>query len=336
MAGESNMAPNPENRLHQNPISVRNVQTPRIPKWEPKTHIPTLNERLRLAAAGRVLLIASALTSGGLATQHHIEHSEPISPAGITNDIKGIVPTAQKDIDALFNTNLAPKKAVSAFDNNNLKSQHIAAGPYGNAEAATDQQIQDFINKTTPILKKSNPGEAAPVFNILLPLNPANATDIVVNKEILDQGLRHNIYQNIETKGKNVPFYLPLVEGSNRVTARVVTNMAGISDIQLHYHLNNGQEIDVDLAFGNGFFAPTEIMKSIPTYDTRTINTQKDIAAVPTKEFDLSQNPHVVLFQTTGPLNASISSSAAWNGNMDLNPNIATNGTKVQFISSTN
>lgn len=329
------MATTPEKKLSQPPTLARK-EAPVAPSSRRETkppYVPTLSERFRIASIRTIL--AAAAIGAGLGAQHHVEYSEPLSPEGIAQDIGAIPLTAQQDIDRLaryfgWNIHLEPK--TPPLDNGQIKPQHIKAGPEGNAEAATKEQIQTFVNKTTPLLEKPTNEKAAPIVNILLPLNPENTRDVVVSKDALTQGLRHNIYKKIQIIGTDVPFYIPIVEGAEKVAVKTAFNASGIRDIYLRYHLKNGQEIDMDVALGDNNFIPTNTMTNIPTYNPSVLKTQTERDTVPTKEFDLSQNPRVDLFHVLGSSLVSISGS--WSGNIGVDISIATDGGKVQYISS--
>jgi hypothetical protein len=191
---------------------------------------------------------------------------------------------------------------VPSIYDNNAEINYIKAGV--NVQPATGQQISDFLNAAPPVIEASAPGDKnIPQIEMMDPVIPQGSETIKITKSIYSlpenpEIVQSNVGFNLN-KGDNLP--VPLIEGAKTVDAKVALLATGNTfGIDLRYHLNDGQVLTASLIFADRNFAPTDVFKNLPQYDTRF---WKGFAWTPDsvyQTFDLSQNPDFSLLKASG------------------------------------
>jgi hypothetical protein len=176
----------------------------------------------------------------------------------------------------------------SIYDGNSDKTQGIKAGPGGNAQPITIEAVKELINQVTPVFEQPKPGEQAPKVEMILPVNPEKAT-VSVTRIPRQGGSESSPYydsdEDIHISGVDAPFYLPIVTGAKKLSMTACGTNGVITYLELTYSLNNGQPLHARVNFGDTNYVFTDILKSVPTFNT---NRNYKIEDMPVKEFDLS------------------------------------------------
>lgn len=175
---------------------------------------------------------------------------------------------------------------------------------------ATPEQIREFMDRRLPEFKNPDSGKNAPSIEILAPFDARISKTITVtkrysvNERMPDPDRYYSFSTEISISGEDVPFYLPLIEGANKVDAKRRLE-AHTSTIVLRYHLNDGRFLTgyiTSLGVEGGDwekFKLTETAKNLPAFDTSiTKNTPQD--SMPTIQFDLTQRPTIDLIHSSG------------------------------------
>lgn len=259
------------------------------------------------------------------ARQHHIETKQPLSPAGITRDIQAI-PGQVADW-------LNPKIEVPLTFDPNASENIVKAGV--NAQPATPEQIQEFLNQTPPVFEEPKAGGFTPTIQMLLPVNLDDAKEVKIVKTYLENKGETAYYFSgniISITGENIPFYIPLLPGAKKVGVKAEANAFGINSIDFLYYFNDGKIRGAVLNLGDRNFTPTDILKGIPQYNANVLKTKEKKDAVPTQEFDLSQNPLIDLFHVNGTAEMGF---GVGNGNdsFNLSSSFATENGKALYLS---
>lgn len=307
------------NEVFYQPARPVPTEKPVKPEISPK--------KLSLLARLAIVLGSVAITGGvGLSAQHHIEAQEELSLPGIGRDIGAIPQTAEKDYHLALRALGLEIVVPSVFDNNLWgKQQGLVNGT--NARPATKEEIQKLLEQNLvfenpkpaphplrdPVERKAY-WESLPTVSIPMPVDLRKAQRVDVTKVNGD----NSVYFDFIITGDDVPFYIPLPPGVKNVEAR--TKDKGIL---FTYFLNNGRTITGRVLLGRGNFSYTGA-KDIPiTPDIRN--------AEPKKDFDLTQNPFVDIFHTSGPSKISIDflTRDGENFGPPLNPSLIENGGKT-------
>lgn len=134
----------------------------------PKKEGPPLGKKIKkgLAIARNTGLATVAAGTVGLATQHHVEYQEPLSPQGIVRDIGSIPFMAIEDYNRVIEK-IHPKSAPivpETFNSKNPDKQYVQAG-----KNATPISESEFISLTKDSIKPLETGKF-PDVSIVLPV----------------------------------------------------------------------------------------------------------------------------------------------------------------------
>jgi hypothetical protein len=233
-----------------------------------------------------LVVIIVAFEVGGTAYTE-LNNNEPVS-----------VQTLKVDATHPWNFGLV---VISPYDNN-AEINNIKAGV--NARPATQEEIKNFLNSTSPILEQPKPGENAPTIRVMMPFNPENATSATIKNnpvENLQMKVKFTeLMTNIE--GNNVPIPIPLIEGAGKVDLKIQIR-TGTPAIDFRYYLNDGRLIRAHLYFYDNNYVPTNLFKEIPAYNYAKLKLTPDqVDALPAKEFNLNDNSIIELFRTSGSI----------------------------------
>ncbi len=260
----------------------------RQPEKDPKTKKPLI-QRLVNNLALRIVLAGTALAGTGYAAYE-------------------IFPPIQRIVDqqVLERFGLKETPVPPTFDNNAVE-QIVKAGPNGNAQRATPEQIQKFLQETPPVLEKPKVGEHASKIKMLFPVDLENAKNVKIINSIVDtkggNSSSTNYYYFQEPNlylSEGDLFNLPLIKGARTVDVKVSTNKYRMVDIVFSYHLNDGQTVKTRLAlWGNNLPISTDILTNIPKYSPSGNSVLDDVT--PTQKFDLTENSSIPLFRASGP-----------------------------------
>lgn len=318
------------------PVPEPQVKPAPVP-FEKRREKPPPKKRLGLyfRLAGALL----AMSAGGTAIQHHIQEGEPLSPSGIMADVKGILPTAEKNIDSLagmagLNIHLEPE--VAPYNPDSTKAQTIKAGTDGNARPATPEEIENLLNQTPPAYgERPKHGEQAPKIKMILPVNPEDAKRVNIRISPPRNAKEYQFnFLYMQIRGDDVPFYLPLMEGAKKADVKTVMySWGGISGIELRYYLADGKQIAFRINFADLNFTPTPILESTPQYNPNIVKTHSEVEALPAKEFYLNPNSRIDLFHSKGTTNLVIMVSSinatSYGDSFALSPSLETSAEGV-------
>lgn len=183
---------------------------------------------------------------------------------------------------------------------------------------ATPDQIKEFMNRRLPNFERPASGKNAPSIEITAPFDARTAKSITVtkvyspNERMPDPDRYYSLYNLISIKGDDVPIYLPLLEGANKVDVkRRLGGKASMGTIVLRYHLNDGRIltgyiVPNSVEDGNWErFKPTDTVNNLPAYDPNILKNAPE-ETTPTMSFDLNQNPLIDLFHVSGSVTVAL------------------------------
>ncbi|MBI2049595.1 hypothetical protein HYT32_01695 [Candidatus Roizmanbacteria bacterium] len=263
--------------------------------------------RLIVKFGTAIILTGGTALSGTAAYNHHTQEGELINLSGIKRDIAAI----PREIEDLWNTIFDPSAIAQEnaksliFDNEEIE-QKVKTGPNGNAEAITDAQTKEFLKQKPAVVEIPSLEEPTARIQVLMPVDPENANVRIVKFYYHNGYHSHEFYLN----GDNTPFYMPLIEGAEKVEAkRWFNRWKGkeiTTNIDLIYRLNNGQIIGAFISFWDQNFIPTEAMENLPSYDNESITNNTPRDTFPAQSFDLTQNSNIDLLDVSGSTKISM------------------------------
>lgn len=223
-------------------------------------------------------------------------------------------------VDALHPWNIGIKAIPSTFDNNasmhSITDESISGGTAYerepvfvkagvNAVSATEKDIQQLLNQQPTVMIKPEPKGYASIVEMVLPFNPENAQEIKIVKSYALTGPNDNdaYYVGAEEVyiiGKDVPFFIPLINGAQSVNIKSFDLKYGVNSIEFDYNLKDGQKKKLTMVVVNSNFVLSDALKACPRYERDSYETTDEKWALPTKEFDLTTKNAVDLFHVTG------------------------------------
>jgi len=272
----------------------------------------------RKIATGAIAGIV-AFEGGGMAYTE-LNNNEPVSAHTL-------------QVDAMHPWNIGLENiTVSANYDPTAEVNFIKAGV--NAVPATPEEIKNFLNQTPPVLERPKAGENAPTIRIIIPFSPENAKAVTIRNEFVERN--SNFVPIVKVNGENIPFYIPLIEGAEKVDVKTSVNGNTIVGIDFLYYLNNGQTIRMWIGgFTSKNFIPKDTLKDVPAYDySRLGNTVPNPDILPAKEFILNNDSLIRLFDISGPAELGLNFDSSNVGG--LTPLFLTRDGKVLYSSSGN
>lgn len=292
---------------------ISQVKTPETPKLPELLRIKP-SRRALIVRLAKILLAAAAIA--GPATHHQINYESELNLPAVGRDISS-VPGFYWDLGKDTIADLLDKiqTVPETFDKNAIE-QTVKAGPNGNAKAATEQQIQEFLNQVPPVFEEPKVGGYAPEIKMFLPVDLTDGSSIKIVNQLRNTKGGYNGGYFSSPDSHHSDFYsfsephiyikegglfsLPLIAGAKTVELKVSANQYRISDIEIVYTLNDGQKLKGYLALWDNKYIPTDIFNSIPRYNPNVVKTATERDAIPGQEFDLTQNPIIPLFRASG------------------------------------
>ncbi len=216
-----------------------------------------------------------------------------------------------------------------AYDPSSFAPQVVSTVP------AAPEQVARVLQRPPPIFVTPVSGRDAPTIEVLAPFRATDAKSVTITKvsvpgsQLSDPDRNYPSYYLVEISGKDVPFYVPLIQGATTVDINVEKSGKGDQGfVDLRYRLDDGRFItgrigadrasweddligaviltrliaprDSDGNSANDWrqaVRPSEVFDSLPSYVASNalgpLNT-------PRKTFDLGRDLPIVLFRLSG------------------------------------
>lgn len=282
--------------------------------WKPKPglHWPSVGK-----IAGAALKIVAALVAVAVVLFLVMWAFNPdvsVANAPMVSWVKGLLPVT---VQPTFDNDPSMHSIDDGLNPIYYRSDPQFVRTAVNAVPCTPDEIQQVLDRDTPVLAKPELGGYAPKLSMIFPLDVASAQKVGIVKGYDGMGRGspaeyHTAYCEVYAQGKSVPFYVPLIDGASTVDikAMAMNPKRSINDIVLDYVLKDGQQREVNLYLDSTNFAPAKALTDSPTYGMEVIKRQGDASWIPsdlpTKEFDLSSTELLDLFDVQGSMDIEI------------------------------